>query len=433
MREVYTTAKPDNLTEDDWLRGRQFLNRQSTVAATLKQPLGSQWRFDAMASYDYWWFRNQLMGTQTNAPAPSDGGEKEAFGRAILTWSPTKAHSLAFGSEYSHENFNDPFFSFALDRVPVVDQRTWTTNTTSFLAEYQWKPSEHFAAFASARTDKHTYSDWLFSPRGSLVFTPTDADTFKVIAGKSMRRGCDEELWAEHVRKGTIPAPEYLASYELSYDRRIGDNWHAGVRGFYEDYNAIGWVPALYMSTFLGKYTIGGGDFQLSFNAKGTRITFSEGISKLIDASIPASLPPAGQAITAEPYGFGNNLAEWAPFITKLSVLHDMGRRFTASTSFVYYSGFPGGLDFANYSATLPAPPSAMPLSDPGYDVPYGPNAYWNVGLEFRPVDRLVLRADGYNLVDLWNQDVSKRNFYFRLSEFNVQPASLGLSLRYRF
>jgi hypothetical protein len=31
------------------------------------------------------------------------------------------------------------------------------------------------------------------------------------------------------------------------------------------------------------------------------------------------------------------------------------------------------------------------------------------------------------------DKTLSKRNYYFRLSEFNVQPASLSLSMRYRF
>jgi hypothetical protein len=439
MREVYTAAIPDGLSVDDWVRGRQFSNRQTTLAATYKKDLSSRWRVNTMASYDYWWFRHQLMGTQTNAPDAEVGGEGEVFGRAIATWSPKPAHSLAFGSEYSRERFKDPYFSYALDRAPFVTQRSWTTHTVSLLAEYQWKPSERFAGYLSARTDKHTYSDWLFSPRASAVFTPNDVDTFKLMAGKSVRRGGDEELWAEHVRKGTIPAPESLTSYELSYDRRIGGSWHLGAHGFYEDYNAIGWVPALYLSTSIGEYKMAGGDVLLTFNTGSTRVILSEGVAKLVDSSVPASLPPAGQAITARPYlrpdgaHYGKNLAEWAPFITKLAVLHNIGRRFTASTSFVYYSGFQGGQDFADYAATLPSPPSAMPLSDAGYTVPYGPNVYWNLGLECRINGHVTAQVDGYNLVDLFDREVSKRNFYFRLSEFNAQPASLGLSFKYRF
>lgn len=433
LREVYTTAKPAALSTADWLRGRQFQNRQFTVAATLKKQISPKWRVNLMESYDAWSYQNQLMGTQTNAPLPVWSGEKEFFSRAIFTVSPTSAHALAFGAEFSHESFHDPFFSYALDRAPIVTERKWDTDTISFLAEYQWKLSSKWVAFASARTDKHTYSDWLFAPRGTLVFTPNDKDTLKLMAGKSVRRGCDEELWAEHVRKGTIPTPESLLSYEIAYDRQLGSGWRVGASAFYEDYDAIGWVPALYQSSAIGRYKIAGGDFQLTYTSGGTRVVFSEGLGKLVDSSIPASLPAAGQAITAQPYGYGDDLAEWAPFITKLSILHDVGRKLTLSAALIHYSGFPGGQDFADYAATFAAAPSAMPSSDPGYTEPYGPNLFVHAGIEFHATEGLTLQANGYNLAALADETLSKRNFYFRLSEFNVQPASVTLSARYRF
>jgi hypothetical protein len=37
-------------------------------------------------------------------------------------------------------------------------------------------------------------TDWLVSPRASLIFTPTDHDTFGFTAGKSVRRSIDSEL-----------------------------------------------------------------------------------------------------------------------------------------------------------------------------------------------------------------------------------------------
>ncbi len=433
MREIWAAARPAALGVEDWIRGRQFLNRQSTVAATFNKDVSTHWRLNLMGSYDDWWFKHQLMGTQTNAPDPAAGGESELFGRAIATWSPSDTHTIALGGELSRESFEDPYLSYALDRDPVVTDREWTTTTKSFLGEYQWKASGRLTAFLSARVDKHSYSDWLFAPRASIVLTPSDSDTIKLIAGRSMRRGCDEELWAEHVRKNTIPEPESLVSAEISYERKLSDRWRLAANGFYEDYDAIGWVPALYLSTSIGRYEIGGGELLVAYNGDKTRVTFSQGLAKLIDADVPASLPPAGQAITAQPYGYGDDLAEWAPGITKLAVLHSITDRLSASTSFVYYSGFPGGQDFADYAQVLASPPSAMPLSDVGYDEPYGPNVYWNLGLEFRPIERLAIQVNGYNLVELMDSTLSKRNFYFRLSEFNVQPASLAVSLRYTF
>jgi iron complex outermembrane receptor protein len=159
----------------------------------------------------------------------------------------------------------------------------------------------------------------------------------------------------------------------------------------------------------------------------------SEGVAKLVNASLPKGLPAAGQGLTAEPYGFGDDLAEWAPFITKLALVHDIGKKWTVSSSLVYYSGFPGAEDYARYAGSFASPPSAAPLSDPGYTGPYGPNLYINLGLEYRPTKNWSIRLDGYNLAALADETLSKRNYYFRLSEFSVQPASLAVSIRYRF
>jgi hypothetical protein len=41
--------------------------------------------------------------------------------------------------------------------------------------------------------------------------------------------------------------------------------------------------------------------------------------------------------------------------------------------------------------------------------------------------------VDGYNLAGLADPTLSKRNYYFRLSEFSLEPASLAVSARYRF
>ncbi len=431
MREIYTTTRPAGVSLDEWTRGREFRNQQVTATGRFKKDLSPEWNLELVQSFDIWYYDNHLMGT---SPAPfQHGRESEWFSRALVSWTPNDAHSLALGTDYSHEWFYEPPYSYALDRAPAVTDRNWETDTISFMAEHQWKIVDDWTTFLSFRTDKHTYSDWLLSPRATVVFTPTERDTFKVMAGQSVRRGCDEELRSEWERQRTIPKPESLRSYEISYERKLTDHWRVSGNAFYEDYDAIGWIPSLYYSSSIGRFRIAGGEFLLTFSNRTTRVTLSEGVSKLVDASVPKNLPAAGQTVTAEPYGFGHDLAEWAPSITKLALTHDFAKKWTASSSLVYYSGFPGAEDYAKYAATLSKPPSAVPLSDPGYTTPYGPNLYVNLGLEYRPTEQWSVRIDGYNLAALADEKLSKRNYYFRLSEFSVQPASLAVSARYRF
>ena len=431
MREIYTSTRPANVSLDEWTRGREFRNRQVTTTGHFKKDLSEQWNLELVQSFDIWYYKNHLMGTST--ADVQNGRETELFSRAIMTWTPNDAHTLAFGTDYSHEWFDDPPFSYALDRSPAVTDREWQTDTISFMAECQWKINKYWTTFLSFRTDKHTFSDWLFSPRGSLVFTPNDRDTFKINIGQSVRRGCDEELWSQWERQRTIPDPEKLRSYEVSYEHKLTDHWRVGGSGFYQDYDAIDWIPSWYYSSSIGDFRIAGGELLVTYTSGNTRFTLSEGVSKLVDSDLPDSLPPAGQTVTAEPYGFGDDLAEWSTFITKVAVIHDFDEKWSASSSLVYYSGFDGAKDYADYASTLSTPPSAVPLSDPGYTEPYGPNLYLNLGLQYRPSEKLTFRVDGYNLAALFDETLSKRNYYFRTSEFSVIPASLAFSLSYRF
>ncbi|MGD0390639.1 MAG: TonB-dependent receptor [Tepidisphaeraceae bacterium] len=431
MRDIYTFTRPAGVPLDEWTDGRQFDNEEFTTAVSLKKDLSPEWNLDLEQSYRVWTYTDQLMGDMTEPL--QHGQESELFTRGLLTWTPIASNQLAFGADYSHEWFYDPPFSYALDSAPVVTQRAWETNTISFMAEDQWKISEHWTAFVSFRTDKNTFSQWLLSPRGTLVYTPTQRDTIKVIAGQSVRRGSDEELWGQYERDGTIPNPETLRKYELSYEHKLTDEWRVGGKGFYEDYDAIGWVPSLYHSAPIGDFQIAGGEVQLSYGDKRTRVTLSEGVAMLVHASVPASLPAAGQGITSEPYGFGDNLANWAPSITKLAITHDFTPKWSGSASIVYYSGFPGAQDYANYAATLAKAPSGVPLSNSGYSTPYGPNLYVNLGLEYRVSDHWTIRLDGYNLAALVDPTLSKRNYILRQSEFSIEPASMSLSVRYSF
>ena len=431
-RSIYSGTRPAATSLDDWTLGREIRNQQYTAAGSFRKDLTPQWNLQLLESFDRWAFKDQRAGT---SPRPTrSANENQAFSRAIVDWTPSSAHSLAFGAEYSHMWFYDPPYADALDIAPVVPNRHWQTDTISPLAEYQWKVMKNlWTIFVSFRADKHTYSQWLLSPRGTMVFTPTEQDTIKIMGGQSVRRSGDEELWAQWEREHSIPKPETLRSYEMQYEHRFWDQWSVGANGFYEDYSAIGYSSVLYHSVSLGDFKIAGGEFELGYTNKTTRVMLSEGVAKLVDSKIPKSLPAGGQGITAEPYGYGHDLAEWSPFITKLSVVHDFSKQWTVSSSLVYYYGFPGAQDFARYNAAQGSPLSGLPYSDHGDSTPYGPNLYVNLGIEFRPSTNWTIRVDGYNLAGLADSTLSKRNYYFRLSEFSEEPASVTVSARYKF
>ena len=428
-RNIYTSTKPAGESLDDWLQGRQVKNQQGTATISYKKDLSDQWNLQLAEAYDIWMAKDQRAGVSQNEPIASNY-ENQLFSRAIATWTPVEAESLAFGTEYSHEWYHDPPHSNALDAAPIVTTRDWETDTNSFLAENQLKIGPDWTLFLSARTDKNTYTNWLFSPRATVVFTPTKQDTYKFIAGQAVRRQDDEYIWGQWFRTRTYAPPETLGTLEVAYEHKFTDQWTFGDNAFFEDYRPVGFDPNAQVASTLGHFQIAGGEVDLSYRTDSTRITFSEGISTLIYGSVPAGSPAASQGISASPYGFGNQLSNWAPSITKLAITHDFSTQWSGSTSVVYYSGFPGA---DHYAATLASPPGGVPLSAPGYTAPYGPNMYLNCGIEFRPNEHWTFRLDGYNLMALDDPFLSKRNYMLRGSEFSVQPAALGLMARYSF
>jgi hypothetical protein len=431
-RDIYVKTIPTDLTDEEWTDGRSILNQQFTTAGKFKKDLSDQWNVELLQSYDIWLARDQREGVTIGDPI-RDSYENQLFSRAIATWKPDSSQTLAIGTEFSHLWYHDPSQSDALDKAPVVTQRDWETDTVSLLMEDQWKLSKQWTSFLSFRADKNTYTGWLLSPRGTLVYEANKSDTWKAMAGQAVRRQDDEDIWGQWERTRTYAPPETLLTCELSYEHKFNDQWTFSDDAFYEDYNAVGWNPAAQEASSLGHFQIAGGEVDLSYRTDNTRVTFSEGVSQLVFASVPAGAPAAGQVISSAPYGFGNNLADWAPSITKLAITHEFSKRWSGSTSIVYYSGFPGAQEYAQYAATLTPPPSGVPLSAAGNNVAYGPNVYVNLGVEYKPSEQISLRVDGYNLVALGDMSLSKRNNILRESEYSEMPASVAFSVRYKF
>jgi len=408
-------------------KGRRNLDQQFTVATTYKQDLSDVFNLETFVSYDWYQYR---LWVYDQFAAPQNRQEHEAYGRLLGSWTPNDKHSLALGLEYSHIWFDGPRLGFgpAPGVQPVED--TWETDTISFLAEHQWHLGAQWTTFASARVDKHSYTDWLFSPRLALVFTPGPKDTLKLIGARAVRRNGDGELRQEHVQSGTEGTTETLDSLEFRYERQNDEQWTFGCSIFVEQNDAIGFDAAANHSAAVGTFKIWGVEPEISFRSETTRLTLSHGYSKLFDASL--ATPATIQGISAAPYGYGHNLANWANNITKLALIQELNRKWTASSSLRAYWGFPGAQDLAAWNGAQRSPGS-LALADPGYDAAYGPSIYWNAGLECRPTKQLTLRVDAFNILGWADQTLNKRMYYFRGSDYSSEAASVALSAKFTF
>jgi iron complex outermembrane receptor protein len=417
------------------LRTEEAGYQQITVFGSYTYEVSDDLSIEWWLSYDMFDFERIL----SVPPRIISHREDEYYTRLLARWTPVESHSVAFGVEYSHEIFglDSPGFPHVPANTPRQDTATqpWETDAFSLLGEYQWRMSEEWTAFLSAREDKHTYSEWLLSPRAVLVYTPNECDTVKMIAAKAVRRIGDDELRQEFLDTGTFGDVETLKGYELRYERQQTDELWLALSGFYQEHAAVSFFRELGQvagrSNLLGEFQMWGLEPEIVYGSGITRFTASHAYTKLLDAT-PID-PLIIEGISAAPYGFGNDLANWSNHLTKLYAVHELDECWSVSGSLRVYWGFPGARDLTEFNNSLPIPQTGIGLSDPDYEKAFRANVYLNGGLERKLGCCGAIRLDLYNVLGWFDKDLNKRNYINRVSEYRSEAAAVGLSMRMDF
>ena len=349
----------------------------------------------------------------------------------VYLGSPERIMKMAAGEIFGLDSPGYPNLPAATQAQGEVDD--WTTNTYSFFGEYQWNINEKWTMFAGARTDDHTYTRCLFSPRAALVFMPTDLDTIKFIANQSVRRAGDDELRGQYKSEHNFGDEETIRTGELRYKRLHSDNLLLALSGFYEEIELVAWDATQQASDQLADYDVWGIEAEVTWRSDELLITFSHAYTKLIDFHL--NNPGTVQAWSAEPYGYGHDLAIWSNHISKLFASYQITEQLSLDGSLQIYWDFAGAKDQTRYNneqGTFPQS-TGLGLSDPGYDKAFRGNYYLNLGAEYLPGPHWSLRLDLYNILGWFDKDLNKRNFTERVSEYRCEAAAAGLSLRYTF
>jgi iron complex outermembrane receptor protein len=368
------------------------------------------------------------------------------YNRALVHWDVTHNQQLAVGVEDGYFWFGQPSwvtgeavnlrwgsFNGNLPTAQTAPMPQWTSNLLSFIAEYQWRISDHWTLFLSGRADKHTFTDWMYSPRGAVAFSPTMRDTFKLIASQSVRTNFEEEMKYLHDTTGQQSRPETMKTLEFRYERQQDAHLFLAGSVFYNNLNALGWDDNSASYRPLGKFRTVGAEFEASYRTDKWRITASHGLVKLVNAQVD---PGVSTLITAANHGYGYDLANWPSQITKLTVHRDITRRWSVDSSLRIEWGFPGDQDFLDYrNANPPNGPGTPPASVPGWNEPYGINAFLDLGAQYDFNEHATLRLDAYNVLGWVNRTLNKGEFLggdFQ-GEYRVIAPTVALSFKYRF
>jgi len=398
--------------------------QQATGYIGYKRELNERTNLDLAFSYDMFDFERFIQNA-VNAAYRED----EYYAKAMLRHDINKRHKIACGFEYSHQKLGlDSVVRPDLDTVNsrLNPMPRWSTDMYSILGEHQWTLSNQFTTFLGARLDKHTYTDWLFSPRASVIYTPSKKDTFKVMWARSVRANYEEEMKATDLSTGDLSDPEILDSLEIRYERQHSENLSLAASVFvHYNLELISWDQASATTGSLGTQKEWGVELEAMYHTDKTRLSISHGYTKLYDFDLE---PNMTTFTTAKPYGYGDDLANWSNHITKIQGQYKIDDRWTLDGSLRIYWGFPGLKDLNQYSLDA----VTDPVVESGWEKGYRGNYYLNLGLQYQPKENLTFRVDGFNLLGIFDKDLNKRNYYAD-PDYRSHAAAVGVSVIYKF
>jgi len=407
--------------------------QQLVATSEYHQVVNIDWSIDYMLSYDLLdWERDLKRGISPAAIKTQSHREDEFFARALAHWEPKTEHSVAIGIETSHEKFGlrSPGFPDNPAEIPGLPAPApdWSTNTYSLLFEHQWNINQNWTSFISARIDDHTYTDTLFSPRLSIIFTPTKSDTLKLITGRSQRM-----IFAVDMRKDfqnndiTDSEPETLDSIELLWEHRFTDQLQTAVVLYEEKLDLIGLtLVGVEGQSVIAEEEQWGAEFELTWQSDNFNIELSHTYTKLLEFDLREGITQS--FITTKPNGFGNDLTNWSNNLTKLNGQYQLNEHWSLQGSIVYYWYFEGNKDKLEFRAS-----NGSLRWNEGRDQIYDRNLYLNLGAEYQLNNEMTLGITGHNLLGLVSKTYNKRNYLNPEGEYRLQASALSTTLNWRF
>jgi len=441
---LLSTASPD------YMRRAGAANQQLTLNGEYTQELDATLDIDYSLSY----MTSDVVFNMAFPEGLRGWREDNTRLRALLHYTPDFRHDLALGAEYSYTTFGRKSRLHAVSRMisrgRLVSQDTdtasyigslapdtrWYSDMVSLFGEYQWHLDEHWTSFAGMRLDKHRFTPWMFSPRLALVFQPDSLHSFKLTYNRSVRHGDDADLYQQNELGGGQGDLEEIDYYEFIYSLHPGEALQFDLSGYFFDHDVVAWNPVKKFTEELGTLQAVGVEARLAWSTENYLLVLSHNFTKQLDFDL-ADDSITVQNISASPYGYGNDLANWNNHITKLRFEYRLNSRLSWWSSLRVFWGMPGAVDLADYnrqelrgSATLRL--EGLPLYKDSKRA-FEESVYLDTGAAYQWSDAISVNFHLYNLLGLMDEDYNKRNHFQRTSQYRDAEPSVALRLTYRF
>ena len=398
--------------------------QQTTLYGSYLQSLAPNLTVEYIASYD-------RHNTRSDTWQGWHYLEEELYLRALGQWEINDQHSMALGTEWSHDMFGRDSggnWWYRMDWLSI-DMVPWNTDLFSVFGEYQWNICDALTLFLSGRWDDHSMTQTMFSPKGILVFTPTEEDAIKFIVSKSVRTNSAGMMKLNQIQ-GYSNDVEELKATELRYEKTLNHKLSAAISGFYHDHYVIGWSASKNAITALGDFRSWGVEGELSYRTKNTRVDASHGYTKLLDnwETLPGV---TSQELTAAPMGYGDDFASWSNHVTKLAIHQQLNPKWNVDGSANVYWGYPGGRDWAQYEYDIDSSRYAL-----GYTKAFDTSVFLNLGVGYQYSEKTKFQLTGYNLAGLFDKYLNGRRNLFNPwcpAMYRMHAPSVTISMSHKF
>jgi len=420
------------------LQNTGTMNRQWSTVGKYLYPFNAMWDIEGMASY---MVSDMFIDIAQDKRVNKNWREKELSGRVQANYvSEDEEERAALGIEYTYSYFGD-VSSIGQEKeshigLGIPNGTKWHTAMLSFFGEYQKHLWNQWTLFAGLRADKHTYSQWMLSPRISMVYIPDASTVFKLVYNRSVRHSDDAELYKMHMldeRNGDV---ETIDNIELIFDYYPEKAWHFGVNCYYNHHNVVAFNDADKETGRIGTVDFYGIEGTLSYHTEKMDLFLSHNYTKQLDFTLrdPETLR---QNISASVKGYGNDFANWYNHISKLNIVYRINERFSWSSSVRLFWNMPGAVDMAEYNMKnfLDEKKNILlrlPLYKDSKEV-FETAIYWNAAIHYRYSDEMDISLYGYNLAGLFDQQYNKRNYFQRTSHYREAAPALSVRMNYRF
>lgn len=233
----------------------------------------------------------------------------------------------------------------------------WETSTYAFLGEVNLKHSPQMSTLWSARVDKHSYTDYMFSPRFAWIYQLKKEEYLKFIAQRSVRMNTQEELYMSH-EMGVSNKPEKLDTFELIYSGKASQHWAYQMSTFLNRNAVIAWDWNARRSAPIGNLKTFGLEFETQYKKENWNVGLNHSFVKQLDWQLDKGMDASG--ISYSDYyvdagsgviirSKGNDLNNWSNHATKLFTnIRFFEGKFTLHGDLKAFWGFEGCRDGLN-------------------------------------------------------------------------------------